>query len=101
MHITPESFTREFGTPTDVWVFGIILVEIMTEKYSWGRMLNMMDMFATLQQKNLPPSMYMLDAPLQDVAKACLQYEPKKRPSMTEVIKLLFKAQDAIKKLKK
>ena len=51
MYIAPELFTSEFVTPTDVWAFGIILVEVMTEKYSWSRMLNM-DMSATFQEKN-------------------------------------------------
>ena len=51
MYIAPESFTRDFGTPTDVCAFGIILVKVMTEKYTWSRMLNMMDMFSTFQEK--------------------------------------------------
>ena len=98
MYIAPEAFTKEFGTPSDVWAFGIIFIEMMTECYSWGELLGMFGIFSAFQEKKMPPSLAMLDVPLQDVAKACLKYKPEDRASMTDVIQLLYKAQDAINK---
>jgi hypothetical protein len=98
MYIAPEAFAKEFGTPSDVWAFGIIFIEMMAECYSWGELLDMFGVFAAFQAQRMPPSLAMLDVPLQDVAKACLKYKPEDRASITEVIQLLYKAQDAIDK---
>jgi hypothetical protein len=58
----------------------------------------MFGIFSAFQEKKDPSFLGKVGYPLQDVAKACLQYTPKDRPSMTDITNLLYKAQDAINK---
>ena len=93
MYIAPESFDGTFGPPTDVWAFGLVWIELFTGQYSWGNVINMMQMCRILQEKRMPPGLAKLDDCLKSLPEACLAHCPSARPSMSRVIQMLEQAQ--------
>ena len=82
-----------FGPPTDVWAFGLVWIELFSGQYSWGNVINMMQMCRILQEKRMPLGLAKLDDCLKSLPEACLAHCPSARPSMSRVIQMFEQAQ--------
>lgn len=87
-YAAPETFKGEAGTPSDVWGLGMVLLELYGEQHAWGTVKSQQHLVGKIVTKQLPCIAH-LDKTKQDVCRACLNYEPKARKSVQEVLQLL------------
>ena len=66
----------------------MVLLELYGEQHAWCTVKSQQHLVGKIMTKQLPSIAY-LDKTKQDVCRACLNYEPKARKSVQEVLQLL------------
>ena len=87
-YAAPETFQGAAGTASDVWAFGMVLLELYGERHAWGDVKSQHHLLGKIMTKQLPYIGH-LDESRQNICKACLNYDPKARKSVPEVLQLL------------
>jgi len=97
-YCSPESYKGSVCIASDVWSFGLVLVELFGRQHAWGRLLSQMEMAGLIMSKTLPQMDY-LKHPIKDLCGKCLDYHPKKRIDMMNLMKEIRKCEKLYVKL--
>ena len=85
-YISPETaIHRQCGLSSDVWAFGLILIELCTRKRAWGGLVSTVEITSLLLQKVMPDALKDVPSPFHSICQSCLKYDPKERPTMESV----------------
>ena len=78
-YISPETLIRRKCGPTsDLWEFGLILVEMSTRKRAWGSLLTTVEVTSLALQKVAPENLRQVTFPtIRRLSEACLNYDEK------------------------
>ena len=87
-YCAPESYKGNVCLASDIWSFGLVLTELFGRRHAWGRLLSFMEMSGLILSQTLPPLDH-LKAPIRRLCEMCLDYNPKKRIDILNVIKKL------------
>ena len=82
---------KKYGQPSDIWAFGLIVIEMCTRERAWGELLSATDVAMQLLQKKKPIMLDTVEGSMKDLCKQCLSYDPKDRPSMMTIAEQLRK----------
>ena len=84
----PETYYGKVGVPSDVWSFGIVLIELFGGRRAWGALSHHNELVANVMSKKVPTLGY-LHPNVKELCSGCLSYNPKERKQMLEIIKAL------------
>lgn len=84
----PETYYGGVGKPSNIWSFGVVMIELFGSKRAWGELKHYNELVANIMSKKIP-SMVHLTLPAKKVCECCLVYEPKGRKTMTDILSLL------------
>ena len=89
-YLSPEIInSKPYDSKSDIWALGVLLYEMMTFKMPFnGNSLPSLSLKIIRGIYQSPPSSYSKD--LIDLVKKCLNLDPKKRPSVENILKLPF-----------
>ncbi len=92
-YMAPEMFgPGHRGTGVDIYSLGCLYIELFGEKRVWGDLDGMQVMQKVCGSFNTPPVMPTtshLPKQYVNVCEACCQLDPKNRPNITAVLKML------------
>lgn len=84
--MSPESvFNRVYSPNSDTWMFGMTILEMLTERPPWANCANLMEVPTAMQQQALPQIPAEMPEQLTRIILACLQYTPNARPTLQQV----------------
>ncbi len=88
--MAPENFSdRIYSTKSDVWSFGLCLVEIYSRKRVWEEQTPFEVMSAVVLRRETVPVPVECPTGVSKLLKSCWFYEANYRPSMKEIIEFL------------
>lgn len=89
--MSPESLVqRIYSEKTDVWSFGIIMVEIITRKDDPYPELDAVQVATRVGMKDLSPSLPKFTTPFfHSLLSQCCDQDPKKRPTFAQIVSLV------------
>ena len=87
-YCAPESYKGNVCVASDIWSFGLVLSELFGRRHAWGRLLSFMEMSGLILSQTLPPLDH-LKAPIRRLCQMCLDYDPRKRIDILNVIEKL------------
>jgi mitogen-activated protein kinase kinase 1 len=81
-YMSPERIKNQpYSYQSDIWSFGLVLMECATGKYPFQQHSNCIDMAQTILDCDIPPlSPKVYSAEFIDFAGLCLQRDPRHRP---------------------
>ena len=81
-YMSPERIKNQpYSYQSDIWSFGIVLMECATGKYPFQQYSNCIDMAQTILDCDIPPlSPKAYSAEFIDFTNLCLQRDPRHRP---------------------
>lgn len=83
----PETFQGQVGKPSDVWSYGVVLVELFGGQRAWGDVKHQNELVGKIMKKELPVMVSHLVPQWRELCMLCLNYEPSKRKSMEEILR--------------
>ena len=84
-YAAPETFEGAAGKPSDVWGFGMVYLELCGGQKAWGNVCHYNELLAKLMLKKLPDFSH-LNVQQQRVCRECLNYDPKQRKSIEDIL---------------
>jgi len=89
--MAPESIaTRNYSKKSDVWMFGIVVYEIVAQCEPHKEIVNMLEIATAIRDNGLTPKIPDDSPPLlQQLMEMCWQKDPEQRPTMETVIAIL------------
>ena len=84
----PETYYGQVGIASDVWSFGIVMIELFGSKRAWGQLLHHNELVANVMSKKIP-SMVHLNSALKPICECCLKYQAKQRKPILDVLSML------------
>lgn len=84
----PETYYGGVGIPSDIWSFGVVMIELFGSKRAWGELKHHNELVANMMSKKIP-SMVHLTLPVKKVCECWLVHEPKRRKPMIDILTLL------------
>jgi len=91
-YCSPESYKGRICLASDVWSFGLVLVELFGCRHAWGRLLSQMEMTGLIKSKTVPQLDHLKQS-IKDLCGKCLDYDPKKRTDTMNLIKEMRKCE--------
>ena len=85
----PETFYGQVGKASDVWSFGIVLLELYTGKHAWGEVKHHNELLGYHMKEVLPPMMSFLQPQKKTICLLCLSYKPEDRKPIEEIMKTM------------
>eukprot|EP00960_Hanusia_phi_P057782 763662-Hanusia_phi.AAC.2 len=92
LYMSPERFGSEpYSFPSDIWSFGLTMIECATAEYPYQQngggktYWELMDAIVKNDAPQLPPGS-MFSSAFRDLTEACLQKDPKLRPTATSLL---------------
>jgi len=83
--MAPESLqSKLYSQKTDVWAFGVTVIEVLTREDPWPGMEGFMAATKTLN-KETPPFPATVDPGLAQLLKECFVFEPAGRPTFQQI----------------
>lgn len=85
----PETFHGQVGKPSDVWSYGVLLVELFGGERAWGDVKHHNELIGKIMHKELPTMITCLAPQWRELCMLCLNYDISKRKSMEEVLRVI------------
>lgn len=90
LYMAPEVIhEKKFGPEADVYSFGIIAYEILTNDRSFTNMVKKYESFDDIPQNILPNLSLIKNDHLRSIVMKCLSLDPKERPTFPDIIESL------------
>ena len=77
--------TRTYSTKVDVYSFGMLMWEMLTESAPFKGMTTVQILYAVLKKKERPPFPSITPKPMKNFINKCWDQDPEKRPTMEEI----------------
>ena len=87
-YAAPETLDGLYGTPSDVWSLGIVMVELFSKEKAWKSILSKHQLYRKIEGGELPPEVDHTGQ-FQGVIRRCCCLHPKARISATELLQRL------------
>jgi len=85
--MSPERLAGEpYSCPCDIWGLGLTVLALAMGQFPYGESLGYWGLLQEIKGKPSPPPPAHLSGGMQDFLGACLQKDPSKRPSATELL---------------
>jgi serine/threonine protein kinase len=89
-YAAPETYLDVFSKTSDVWSFGLILVEVYAGKAAWGDIESNQALYrAVCFDRSGPPAICEVSEEIRTICQDCLEHDFDKRPTMTSVAERL------------
>ena len=98
LYKAPESHKGKSGTPSDVWSFGLVMIEMFSGGRAWGDHVDADQIYVYKLRKVLPPAITQVPDFIMALCHSCILYDPKDRPIMTLVLKEIENIQATLEK---
>jgi len=81
---------REYSVKSDVWMYGCVVIEILTGNYPYAHIEDLLQVAISLRDDDKFHPEAPKDAPqvLKDILEACFQYLPADRPTFSDIMKM-------------
>lgn len=90
LYMAPEViYEKKFGPKADIYSFGIIAYEILTNDKSFTDIANNYESFDAVPRNIFPNLSLITNDNLRDMVMKCLSSDPNKRPTTEEIISIL------------
>merc|ERR1712190_644576 len=87
--MAPEvTWDARYGRKADIWSFGCLMIEMATAEHPWGNFDNLMAAMIKIgMSMEMPPIPETLSRVCRGFIMRCLQREPRKRLTATDLLK--------------
>eukprot|EP00306_Pavlova_sp_CCMP459_P005758 CAMPEP_0185161522 /NCGR_PEP_ID=MMETSP1139-20130426/5135_1 /TAXON_ID=298111 /ORGANISM="Pavlova sp., Strain CCMP459" /LENGTH=350 /DNA_ID=CAMNT_0027726793 /DNA_START=11 /DNA_END=1063 /DNA_ORIENTATION=- len=88
-YMSPERLSAaEYNFPSDIWSFGLIMLELILGKYPYPNATNYFQLLSNITDGDVPtvPDELKLSKEVRDFVSQCLSKDPAKRPTAAELM---------------
>ncbi|CAD7974117.1 unnamed protein product, partial [Amoebophrya sp. A120] len=84
--MAPELYDERYGTPVDIYAFGMVLVELVSRRFPFAEChTSLLEVYLKVMKGEQPRVVKLIKDPnLQDLIQKCLEKDPTLRPSAEE-----------------
>lgn len=89
--MAPELYKEDYNELVDIWSFGMCILELVCNEIPYSDILGPFNVYKAILDHKLPEVISRInDLYVKSFIKICLQFDPKKRPSATELLQHPF-----------